>query len=254
MTMTSFKDYARYYELFYQDKLYTDEAIWFTQGIQSFAPTAKTLLDLGCGTGSYSRLLAQEGFEVLGVDQSQDMIDFAQKAEDTSPTTGFLSYKTGDARTLLLATPVDVITALFHVISYLTQDTDIEKTLACCARNLRPQGLLCFDVWHQEAVLTQQPSRREKRVKQPGFVATRKATPIHDKAKHTVTVHYDITIEEGLNRIELTDSHVMRYFSRDELTRFLNAAGFNLLDVREPLTNAAPSAQTWSVTYYARKN
>ena len=73
--MTVFGNYAHYYDLLYQDKNYVGETQFIHKLIQTHAPNAKNILELGCGTANHALLLAKEGYQVHGVDMSQEMIN-----------------------------------------------------------------------------------------------------------------------------------------------------------------------------------
>ncbi|MFM6580781.1 MAG: class I SAM-dependent DNA methyltransferase, partial [Dolichospermum sp.] len=75
--MTVFGNYSRYYDLLYQDKDYLAEAKFIHDLIQTHAPSAKTILELGCGTGRHAELLANYGYQIHGVDRSLEMLNSA---------------------------------------------------------------------------------------------------------------------------------------------------------------------------------
>ena len=65
-----FAKYSEYYDLIYTDKDYQKEVDYIDQLIQKYHPKAKTILDLGCGTGVHANLLAAKGYRVMGIDLS----------------------------------------------------------------------------------------------------------------------------------------------------------------------------------------
>ena len=75
---TSFKDYADYYDLIYKDKDYRKE-VDFIENIFEFEDThkPKKILEVGCGTGSYTKILLERGYEVTAVDISGNMLEIA---------------------------------------------------------------------------------------------------------------------------------------------------------------------------------
>ena len=84
--MSVFGAYSRYYNLLYQDKDYAGEAEYVRSLISRHFPQARAVLDLGCGTGRHDLLLAQMGYEVTGVDQSEEMLAIAKgKAASLNP-------------------------------------------------------------------------------------------------------------------------------------------------------------------------
>jgi len=288
-SLSAFDAYSAYYDLFYRDKPYEAELDWLIQKIRNYSPAACRLLDGGCGTGAYTQGFAQRGYEVLGIDMSPRMVELAIEktggrgnclrparptprhpgqptprhpgpragvssltfSEDSCPVP--LSFVVGDVRDFRVQKPVDVVTLLFHVMSYQTSDDDVRRTLASCAANLEAGGLLCFDVWHAPAVLAQEPEKREKHLTEGDLQAVRHATPYHDEARRVVEVRYDIELRSPQGNENFTELHAMRYFSQPELASLLAAAGFELLEVAELVTGAPPSPATWGVCYFARK-
>ena len=61
---TVFADYARYYDLLYRDKDYAAEAEYVAGLIRKFHPSARSILELGSGTGIHASLLTEKGFTV----------------------------------------------------------------------------------------------------------------------------------------------------------------------------------------------
>ena len=247
MSDAVFDAYSAYYDLFYQDKPYEQEVAWLIERMRRYSPAAQTLLDLGCGTGTYTELFAQYGYEVLGVDLSPLMIERARKR-------GSASYTVGDVRSYRASEPVDIITLLFHVMSYQTRDEAVRRTLQACYDNLQQDGLLCFDVWHRPAVLAQQPQERMKECAEGDLCVSRHASPVHHVARNIVDVHYDITVEAAGGTSRFQEVHSMRYFDTEELVGELTSAGFDVLEVTELISGASPSAATWGVCYFARRS
>jgi len=68
--MTIFGDYARYYDVLYQDKDYAGEADFVLSCLVRRQGEPRTLLDLGCGTGRHGLEMARRGVSVTGVDMS----------------------------------------------------------------------------------------------------------------------------------------------------------------------------------------
>jgi len=74
-----FSDYAQYYDLLNQQKDYMKVVDYIISLINKFFPYSKYILELGCGTGSHAIHIADKGFQITGIDQSQDMIYIAKE-------------------------------------------------------------------------------------------------------------------------------------------------------------------------------
>lgn len=77
--MTPFGAYSRYYDLLYATKDYAKEAAYISGIVKRHGPGARTLLDLGCGTGVHSCAFARAGYQVVGVDRSETMLERARE-------------------------------------------------------------------------------------------------------------------------------------------------------------------------------
>ena len=75
--MSVFGSYSHYYNLLYKDKDYVGETEYIHNLILKHKRGAASILNLGCGTGRHDLLLAQMGYEVTGVDQSEEMLAVA---------------------------------------------------------------------------------------------------------------------------------------------------------------------------------
>ena len=117
--MAAFEDYARYYNLLYQDKDYAGETAFILGLLRGHGNGPKTLLDLGCGTGRHALEMARQGVTVTGVDMSETMLAVGREA-NTFNSDDFPApvLRRGDARTVRLGVKFDAVTSLFHVMSY----------------------------------------------------------------------------------------------------------------------------------------
>jgi len=219
--MSVFGLYSDYYDLLYSDKDYEGEARYVGDLIRQNAPTAYSVLELGCGTGTHAVLLAQQGYEVTGVDMSQTMLDKAvdRKALLANDVTSRLDFQLGDARTYRTDRKFDVVISLFHVFSYQNTNDDLLATFETAAQHLRPGGILIFDYWYGPSVLTQRPEVRVKRLENDRCKVLRIAEPEIFPSQNVVNVNYwmliDSLVEGRTERI--TETHTMRYLFIPEI-------------------------------------
>ncbi len=108
-----------------------------TQGTQEHL-----VLDLACGTGAISHRMAERGYEVIGVDFSQEMLACARENDPASR----ILYLQQDMRAFELYGTVDAAFCCLDSINYLLQTEDVHKTFACVHNYLNPNGLFLFDV------------------------------------------------------------------------------------------------------------
>lgn len=250
--MEAFGAYSRYYNLFYKDKDYPGEARYVGSLIEKYLPEAKSILDLGCGTGRHDLLLNQMGFEVTGVDMSQEMLAVANShlaALDPEPSS--LDFRHGDIRTIRLDRSFDVVVSLFHVISYQPGNDDLAAAFATARAHLKPGGIFIFDCWYGPAVLTDRPVVRIKRLEDEEIAVTRLVEPVMLANENLVELKYHVFIrsKESAAVDEVKESHLMRYLFRPELELLLRDSGLSLIDACEWMTGRQPGYDTWGVCF-----
>jgi SAM-dependent methyltransferase len=240
--MSAFDLYSQYYDLLYRDKDYQGEADYIASLIRQSHPKAKTLLDIGCGTGKHVALLQATGYAPTGVDMSETMLLQARKNHPTIP------FHAGDARTLRLGQTFDVVTSLFHVASYQTGNEDLSAYLATAKTHMAPGGIFIFDFWYGPGVLSDPPAVRVKRLADDKLNVIRIAEPGLRPNENIVDVHYHVLVrQQGSDTLqEIVEDHAMRYFFAPELEYALSVNGLRLLTLRDWMKDASPTATSWT--------
>lgn len=98
------------------------------------------VLELACGTGSLTKLLSESGYDMIGVDASDAMLNVARQK---CPSALLLQQ---DMREFELYGTVDAIVCMLDSVNYLTEDGDLDRLFHLCNNYLNPNGLLLFDI------------------------------------------------------------------------------------------------------------
>ena len=254
--MTVFAGYSRYYDLLYRDKDYAGEARYVSGLISRHSPSAKQILEIGCGTGAHAAQWAQMRFEVVGVDRSEGMLEAAaaRRASLEPSIAEKLSFEEGDARTLRVGRRFDVVTSLFHVMSYQTANTDLAAAFATAREHLAPGGVFIFDCWYGPAVIRQWPSVTEKKLADETTSVNRIAEPVMYPNQNVVDVNYTVDVTDLLTGATETlhETHRMRYLFTPEVELALAAAGMTLVDSRAWMTENPPGFDSWGACYVGK--
>lgn len=243
-----FDNYSKYYDLLYQDKDYSGEADYIYSLIKNFAPETKTILELGCGTGKHAKLLKDiYHLYTYGIDMSEKMLNQAKGLG--------IDCELGDVRTFRCDKKFDTVVSLFHVVSYQTTDEDVTNMFDTASSHLDKDGVFIFDLWYKPAVLAQVPEKRTKIMENGEIKVVRHCFPNHIADKSIVEVNYDIEILDKFTKnIEnLSEKHLMRYFSIDEIKEFASKKGIEMVHSEEWLTGDCPSEKTWGVCFVGVK-
>lgn len=250
--MGVFSDYARYYDLIYKDKNYHEEAAYVDVLVREWSPDAIRLLDLGCGTGRHSLEFAKLGYQVTGIDGSADMVALANRniADDASRQRPQMYCS--DIRTFELGAKFDVIVSLFHVISYLETDDDLDQTFTAVRSHMHEFSVLIFDLWYGPAVLHLKPEKRQNRYVSNGMTIIRTSSPEIDISRDIVDVHYQLEVSGDGNNEIISETHRMRYFSIKRIRDLLSRNGLEAKVCYKWLSRDDPDQDNWSACILAR--
>ena len=243
--MSVFAAYSKYYDLLYRDKDYPGEARYIHELVTKHRPGARTVLDLGCGTGRHAQLLAERDYQLTGVDLSEEMLKVAR---ESGPQ---LSFVQGDVRSVRLGKTFDVVLSLFHVMSYQTTNADLRAALSTVREHLAPGGLFVFDCWYGPAVLSSRPETRVKRLEDASIQVTRLAEPVLHPNDNLVDVNYHVLIRDKQSGAveELRETHKMRYLFAPEVLLLLDGAGLRLTQLSEFMSDREPGFETWNAVF-----
>ena len=143
--MKGYSVFARYYDDLTANIDYKKRAEYLHTIIKKFKTTKENiLLDLACGTGSISEQMARLGYDVIGVDYSEEMLGIAieKKFDSGLP----IQYLCQDMRTIDMFGTVDVTICALDSINHLSSADDVKKVFQRVSLFAEPQGLFIFDV------------------------------------------------------------------------------------------------------------
>lgn len=180
----------------------------------------RVVLELACGTGSLTRLLAQAGYEMIAADISPEMLSVArEKCADVPCPPIFLCQ---DMRELDLYGDIDAAVCCLDSVNYLTGLRDLKKAFRRVALFLRPGGLFLFDV---KTPLAFREMGGLSSVQQAGeaFCAWQYG---YDAKSGSAQHQVDIFLPDGQGRyLRSTEFHEQRAYSRLQLEQALVQAG-----------------------------
>lgn len=148
--MSWFKDWfdSPYYHLLY-GKRDDKEAETFIHNLVEFLapPRGSRMLDLACGKGRHSRILAALGYDVTGIDLSENNI-----AEASKYATDTLHFKVHDMRTLFCRVEFDYVFNLFTSFGYFENEDDNIRTLESVHECMTGKGIFIQDYFNAEII------------------------------------------------------------------------------------------------------
>ena len=209
----------------------------------------KTLLDLGCGTGSLTEILAREGYDMTGIDLSPDMLQIAMEKRMESGRD--ILYLNQDMREFELYGTVRAIVSICDSMNYLLEKEDLVQTLRLANNYLDPGGVFIFDLntEHKYRDILGQCTIAEDR-EESSFIWD------NNFDEETGINEYNLSLfiqeEEDLYR-KYQETHYQKAYSLDEVRAAVEEAGMELAAVYDAFTRNAPSEDSERVYVIARE-
>ncbi|MDX8364161.1 class I SAM-dependent methyltransferase [Cytobacillus sp. IB215665] len=245
----TYNHFAYYYDRLMKDAPY-DLWLKFTKENITKYRIGPKILDLACGTGELSIRLADEGFDVTGVDMSEDMLAVA--LEKSLSNKHSITFIQKDMRELSGFPLFDCVLIFCDSLNYLIEQQDVQQTFRHVYNQLEDGGLLMFDVHSVNKI--------------SNYIAT------HTFAHHEQDISYIWQCFDGelSNSVEhdlaffvreedtefyarYDETHTQRTFLIDQYEQWLVQAGFTLLSISGDFTVEQVNEQTERIFFVARK-
>lgn len=243
----SYAHLAAVYDRLMADTPYDQWLAW-VKGVWQQTGKPQTVLDLGCGTGNIAIPLSKEGYRVIGVDLSAEMLAIAYEKMRAAQTE--VTWIEQDMRQLELS-PVDAVISLCDSLSYLTEEEDVQATFHKVFAHLRPGGSFLFDVHSPYKILhifgENTFTLQEEEV---AYIWECFTDPLRCEVEHQLT--FFLRQPNGLyERVE--ESHVQRAYQPIQMMNWLRAAGFEQITLTADFLPQPPLAQSERLFFTARK-
>jgi cyclopropane fatty-acyl-phospholipid synthase-like methyltransferase len=173
---------THYYHILYKNRD-DHEAKMFIENLCSILKLQpnSSLLDLACGKGRHSITLNSLGHKVLGVDLSENSIQFAKKFEQRG-----LHFEVHDMRKIIPGLSFDAIFNLFTSFGYFDSTFDNKRVIQAVGNMLYDKGLFIIDFMNAEKVITNLVSNEEKEIDGVHFSIERMVEGEHIYKKITI--------------------------------------------------------------------
>jgi SAM-dependent methyltransferase len=209
------------------------------------------ILDLGCGTGTLTELLAEAGFDVMGIDMSADMLQVAMDKREESGHD--IMYLCQDMRELELYCTVGTVICVCDSINYVLEDEEVIETMRRVNNYLYPEGIFIFDfnTTYKYAEVIGDTTIAENR-EDCSFIWDN----FYDEVSHIN--EYDLTIfvrEEAEMEVfrRFQETHYQRGYDLQEMLHFVQEAGLEFVMAMDADTEAEVTDTTERVLMVCRE-
>lgn len=271
--MEAYTDFASVYDTFMDETPYEEWASYLATLIQQYGITQtireeeelgrkltseqeKALLaernlvvDLGCGTGTLTQLLAKKGYDMIGIDNSQEMLNIAMRKKEQEGLE--ILYLCQDMQEMELYSTVGTVISVCDSVNYLLQEEELVQTFRQVNNYLFPGGVFIFDFntlyKYQEIIgdTTIAENREDCSFIWENY--------FHEEEQIN---EYDLTIfvRESTDQFrKFTETHYQRGYTLEQMQKLLQMAGMEFVAAFDGDTHEEPMSDSERIYVVARE-
>lgn len=229
--MESYGGFAQVYDMFMDNVPYEAWSVFLIGLLKEHGVEEGLVLDLGCGTGKLTRLLSDAGYDMIGVDNSEDMLQIARDYDSVNEMMQTkkqpILYLLQDMREFELYGTVKAVVSICDSINYILNEDELRQVFKLVNNYLDPQGIFIFDLntLYKYSELLGEVTISENR-EEGSFIWENyfdEASGINE---------YDLTLfikEKGDLFRKYEETHFQRAYELDTVKRLLTEAGMEFL-------------------------
>ena len=245
--MGAYETLAVSYDRLTNDVDYEATVAFYNEILKREGLKPRTAVDLACGTGSVTRLLALQSLQVTGVDMSEEMLTVAMdKCSELENLPRFVCQR---LERLWLPRGVDLAVCTLDSLDYVTDPKDCAEAIRRAYKALNPGGIFIFDV-----------NTPEKLRAMDGQVFLDEDDDVYcvwrgefDEETNICSYGMDLFQRRGDVWERSCEEHREYAYSQQQLTEYLKAAGFTHIEVYADRKFEAPGAGEQRIYFKARK-
>ena len=248
--MEAYTNFAEVYDTFMDNVPYEQWAAYIKETLKEDGIADGLVLELGCGTGSMTERLAEAGYDMIGVDNSADMLEIALDKRGKSGQD--ILYLLQDMREFELYGTVRAIISACDCVNYVTEDEDLLQVFRLVNNYLDPEGIFIFDLntlYKYENILGEQTigETREDHC----FIWDN----YYDKESQINEYVLNLFIQGGDGRYDRCEEvHYQKGYALTEIRELIEAAGMIWEGAYDAFTMEPPKADSERVYIVAREH
>ena len=219
--MDAYTSFARVYDAFMDNIPYEEWGRYIRSLLEEYGVREGLVLDLGCGTGSMTEVLAGYGYDMIGVDLSADMLEIAMEKRQQSGHD--ILYLQQDMRSFELYGTVAAVVCVCDSMNYILEEEDLTEVFRLVNNYLDPGGIFVFDL-----------------------------NTVYKYEELLGDLSIFIREEENLYR-KFTETHYQRAYTLAQVKACLEAGGMEFVTTYDAFTKDAPRPDSDRIYVIARE-
>ena len=246
--MDAYTGFAEVYDTFMDNIPYEEWADYIIGILREYGIRDGLVLDLGCGTGTMTELLSESGYDMIGVDYSEEMLEIAMKKKEDSGND--ILYLLQDMREFELYGTVRAVVSVCDSVNYITSHEELTEVFRLVNNYLDPEGLFLFDfnTVHKYKDIMGDTTIAENR-EECSFIWE---NYYYEEEKIN---EYDLAVfvKEGELYRKFEETHYQRGYTIEEMKDIVEASGLRFLASYEAFSKEAPDESSERVYVIAQE-
>ncbi len=249
--MEAYTSFAKVYDTFMDNVPYEEWAEYLAELLQEYDIEDGLVLDLGCGTGSLTEILATKGYDMIGADGSAEMLEIAMEKKAQSGHD--ILYLLQDMREFELYGTVRAVVSVCDCVNYITDEKELEQVFRLVNNYLDPEGIFIFDFnteYKYKEILGEQTIAEDR----------------EDCSFIWDNYYYE---DESMNEYELTlfikeqdsnlyrkyqEMHYQKAYTLDAMRELIEWSGLEFVTAYDAYTRKAPTETSERICVVAREH
>lgn len=248
--MEAYTSFAEVYDLFMDNIPYKEWCQYIISLLDDYKINKGLILDLGCGTGSLTELMAEHGFDMIGVDNSEDMLQIAMEKRAESGMD--ILYLMQDMREFELYGTVRAVISICDCMNYILEYEELIEVFRLVNNYLDPGGIFIFDlntIYKYENLMGDSTIAEDR--EDCSFIWDNYYD--RDSKINEYGLALFIRQEEDLYR-KHTENHLQKAYSLPEIKKALEESGLEFLAAYDAFTREAVKENSERIYVIAREH
>ena len=247
--MEAYTGFAEVYDVFQDNVPYEEWCSYVTGLLKEYQVMDGLVLDLGCGTGSLTGLMARSGYDMIGIDNSGEMLQIAMNKRNASGLD--ILYLLQDMRGFELYGTVKAVISICDSMNYIMEYQELVEVFRLVNNYLDPKGVFIFDLnteYKYRELLADNTFAEDR--EESSFIWNN----FYDEEDKVNEYDLTLFVKEGELYRKFEETHYQRAYGRDQIQQAIRDGGMEFVAAYDACTRNPVQQDSERIYVIAREN